>query len=77
LPLGTSAALAVVAIVVSGARVPRLDSTEVFKPSPKRASMPICNFTIRESTLSGDTKTALAREMARIHSSVNHVPSTM
>ena len=38
--------------------------------------MPIYTCTIRESTLRADTKTALAREMARIHSSVNHVPST-
>ena len=38
--------------------------------------MPIYTCTIRESTLDGATKAALAREMARIHSSVNHVPST-
>jgi phenylpyruvate tautomerase PptA (4-oxalocrotonate tautomerase family) len=40
------------------------------------ASMPVYTCTIRESTLSTDTKTALAREIGRIHSSINHVPST-
>jgi hypothetical protein len=38
--------------------------------------MPICTCTISKSALATDTKTAPAREMARIHSSVNHVPST-
>ena len=38
--------------------------------------MPIYTCTVRESTLTADTKLALAREMGRIHSSVNHVPST-
>jgi phenylpyruvate tautomerase PptA (4-oxalocrotonate tautomerase family) len=38
--------------------------------------MPIYICTIRESTLNSDTKAALAREIARIHSSVTHVPST-
>jgi phenylpyruvate tautomerase PptA (4-oxalocrotonate tautomerase family) len=38
--------------------------------------MPIYTCTIRETILGTDTKAALAREMARIHSSVNHVPST-
>jgi hypothetical protein len=37
--------------------------------------MPICTRTISKSALATDTKTAPAREMARIHSSVNHVPS--
>ena len=38
--------------------------------------MPICTCTIAESTLSADTKRELAGEIARIHSSINHVPST-
>ena len=38
--------------------------------------MPIYTCTIRESTLGTDTKAALAREMARIHSPVNHVPNS-
>ena len=38
--------------------------------------MPIYTCTIAESTLSADTKRALAGEIARIHSSVNHVLST-
>ena len=36
--------------------------------------MPVYTCTIRESGLSADIKTALAREMARVNSSVNHVP---
>jgi phenylpyruvate tautomerase PptA (4-oxalocrotonate tautomerase family) len=38
--------------------------------------MPIYTCTIAESTLSADTKRELAGEIARIHSSINHVPST-
>jgi phenylpyruvate tautomerase PptA (4-oxalocrotonate tautomerase family) len=38
--------------------------------------MPIYTCTIRESSLSADIKAALVREMARVHSSVNHVPTT-
>ena len=38
--------------------------------------MPIYTCTIRESTLDTDTKAAPARELARIHSSINRVPST-
>jgi phenylpyruvate tautomerase PptA (4-oxalocrotonate tautomerase family) len=38
--------------------------------------MPIYTCTIAESTLSADTKRALAGEIARLHSSINHVPST-
>ena len=38
--------------------------------------MPIYTCTIAESTLSADTKRALAGEIARIHSAINHVPST-
>ena len=38
--------------------------------------MPIYTCTIAESTLSADTKRALAGEIAHIHSSINHVPST-
>jgi phenylpyruvate tautomerase PptA (4-oxalocrotonate tautomerase family) len=38
--------------------------------------MPIYTCTIAESTLSADTKRKLAGEIARIHSSINHVPST-
>src|SRR3954447_4797248 len=39
-------------------------------------AMPIYTCTIAESTLSADTKRELAGEIARIHSSINHVPST-
>jgi hypothetical protein len=43
---------------------------------PKGADItPIYTCTIAESTLSADTKHALAGEIARIHSSINHVPS--
>lgn len=38
--------------------------------------MPIYTCTVAESTLSADTKSALAGEIARIHSSITHVPST-
>ena len=38
--------------------------------------MPIYTCTIAESTLSADTKRELAGAIARIHSSINHVPST-
>jgi phenylpyruvate tautomerase PptA (4-oxalocrotonate tautomerase family) len=38
--------------------------------------MPIYTCTVAESTFSADTKRALAGEIARIHSSINHVPST-
>ena len=38
--------------------------------------MPIYTCTIAESTLSANTKRALAGEIARLHSSINHVPST-
>ena len=38
--------------------------------------MPIYTCTVAESTLSANTKRALAGEIARIHSSINHVPST-
>ena len=38
--------------------------------------MPIYTCTIAESTLSAETKRELAGETARIHSSINHVPST-
>ena len=38
--------------------------------------MPIYTCTVAESTLSADTKRELASEIARIHSSINHVPST-
>jgi phenylpyruvate tautomerase PptA (4-oxalocrotonate tautomerase family) len=38
--------------------------------------MPIYTCTVAESTLNTDTKSALAGEIARIHSSINHVPST-
>jgi phenylpyruvate tautomerase PptA (4-oxalocrotonate tautomerase family) len=44
---------------------------------PKGADiMPIYTCTIAESTLSAETKRELAGEIARIHSSINHVPST-
>jgi hypothetical protein len=36
--------------------------------------MPVYTCAIRESGLSADIKAALAREMARVNSSVNHVP---
>ena len=35
--------------------------------------MPVYPCTIAESTLSADTKRELAGEIARIHSSINHV----
>jgi phenylpyruvate tautomerase PptA (4-oxalocrotonate tautomerase family) len=38
--------------------------------------MPIYTCTVAESTLSADTKRALAGEIAHIHSSITHVPST-
>jgi len=38
--------------------------------------MPIYNCTTTASTLSGPVKAALANEIARIHSEINHVPST-
>ena len=38
--------------------------------------MPIYTCTVAESTLSADRKRALAGEIAHIHSSINHVPST-
>ena len=38
--------------------------------------MPIYTCTVAESTLSADTKRALAGDIARIYSSINHVPST-
>jgi phenylpyruvate tautomerase PptA (4-oxalocrotonate tautomerase family) len=38
--------------------------------------MPIYTCTTTESTISTDGKTALAGEIARIHSAINHVPST-
>ena len=38
--------------------------------------MPIYTCTIVESTLTTDTKATLAGEIARIHSVINHVPST-
>jgi phenylpyruvate tautomerase PptA (4-oxalocrotonate tautomerase family) len=38
--------------------------------------MPIYTCTVKASTLDAATKTALAREIAVIHSSINHVPST-
>ena len=38
--------------------------------------MPIYTCTSNDSTLSGDTKKALAGEIATIHSEINHVPST-
>jgi phenylpyruvate tautomerase PptA (4-oxalocrotonate tautomerase family) len=38
--------------------------------------LPIYTCTVAESTFSADTKRALAGEIARIHSSMNHVAST-
>ena len=38
--------------------------------------MPVYTCTTTESTLSVDNKKALAREIASIHSDINHVPST-
>jgi phenylpyruvate tautomerase PptA (4-oxalocrotonate tautomerase family) len=38
--------------------------------------MPIYTCTTSESTLEPDVKTALAQEIGRIHSAINHVPST-
>jgi phenylpyruvate tautomerase PptA (4-oxalocrotonate tautomerase family) len=41
-----------------------------------QAIMPIYTCTTTESTLPGPIKAALAREIATIHSEINHVPST-
>jgi phenylpyruvate tautomerase PptA (4-oxalocrotonate tautomerase family) len=38
--------------------------------------VPIYTFITTKSTLTADSKTALAGEIARIHSAINHVPST-
>ncbi|MBB3606093.1 phenylpyruvate tautomerase PptA (4-oxalocrotonate tautomerase family) [Mycolicibacterium sp. BK556] len=38
--------------------------------------MPIYTCTTTQSTIDTDTKAALAREITRIHSVINHVPST-
>ncbi|MGO9158047.1 tautomerase family protein [Mycobacterium sp.] len=38
--------------------------------------MPVYTCTTNESTLSADTKKALAGEIATMHSEINHVPST-
>jgi len=38
--------------------------------------MPIYTCTTTEGTLTSDVKVALAGEVARIHSAINHVPST-
>ena len=38
--------------------------------------MPIYTCTTTESTFTTDVKMALAGEIARIHSAINHVPST-
>jgi phenylpyruvate tautomerase PptA (4-oxalocrotonate tautomerase family) len=45
--------------------------------TPKKGSgMPVYTCTTTKSTLSDTTKAALATEITRIHSAVNHVPST-
>jgi phenylpyruvate tautomerase PptA (4-oxalocrotonate tautomerase family) len=41
-----------------------------------QAIMPIYTCTTTESTLPGPIKAAFAREIATIHSEINHVPST-
>jgi phenylpyruvate tautomerase PptA (4-oxalocrotonate tautomerase family) len=38
--------------------------------------MPVYTLTTTESTLSAETKARLAGEIGRIHSEINHVPST-
>ena len=38
--------------------------------------MPIYTCTTAESTLTAEVKAALAAEITRIHSAINHVPST-
>ena len=38
--------------------------------------MPVYTCTTTESTLTSDVKVALAGEIGRIHSAINHVPST-
>ena len=38
--------------------------------------MPIYTCTTAESALTADVKAALAGEISRIHSAINHVPST-
>lgn len=44
--------------------------------SSNTQKMPIYTCTTSESTLTGTTKATLATEIARIHSEINHVPST-
>ena len=39
--------------------------------------MPIYSCTANDATLTADTKTELARDIATIHSSINHVPSVL
>ena len=41
-----------------------------------QAIMPIYTCATTESTLAGPIKAALARQIASIHSEINHVPST-
>jgi phenylpyruvate tautomerase PptA (4-oxalocrotonate tautomerase family) len=38
--------------------------------------MPVYTCTTTKSTLTADVKSALAREISRIHAEINHVPST-
>jgi len=38
--------------------------------------MPIYTCTTAESALTGEVKATLAKEISRIHSAINHVPST-
>jgi phenylpyruvate tautomerase PptA (4-oxalocrotonate tautomerase family) len=64
LSLGTSTALAVFAMVVAA------------RSLEGEPSMPIYTCTIGEEALNTETKTALAREIGRIHSSINRVPTT-
>jgi phenylpyruvate tautomerase PptA (4-oxalocrotonate tautomerase family) len=52
------------------------DQESHYGPAGQGAIMPIYNCTTTASTLSGPVKAALANEIARIHSEINHVPST-
>jgi len=38
--------------------------------------MPVYTCTTTTSTLTGETKSALAKEISRIHAEINHVPTT-
>jgi phenylpyruvate tautomerase PptA (4-oxalocrotonate tautomerase family) len=47
-----------------------------FRLNQRSVIVPIYTCTVAQSTFGADTKRALASEIARIHSSITHVPST-